>query len=187
MISSSFPHDLYPRLLGESWHSLAEEVRSAHTVGTIKCGRLTVAHGGSFIARMLNRFSPLPRNSGSTEVTLDIQPHRDGERWKRCFGPDEFTTFQRASAGHLVERFGHWDLCFSLSVADAALVYDQRAAYFILGRLRIPIPRAFAPCVRARESAHGSGQVHVHVVISLPCIGPLLSYDGHLEVNSQKP
>lgn len=187
MISSTIPQGLYPRILGESWYDLAETVRSAHTVGTERRGCFQVTHGGNFIARMLIRLSRLPQNSDSTEVTLNIHPHRDGEQWKRRFGTDEFTTIQRASSGYLVESFGNWDLRFSLRVSDAALVYDQSAARLRLGPLRLPVPLACAPCVRARETANGPGQVRVHVTVTLPCLGPLISYDGHLGVNDPKP
>ncbi len=183
MNPSSSPIDLYPQLLGKSWHEIAGEVQSAHLPRIMRHGRFRVLHGGNFITRVLIRLSRLPQKSDSAEVTLVIHSHHDGEKWERCFGNDEFTTIQRASAGCLVEKFGIWELRFSLRVSSASLIYDQCGARLCLGVFRMPVPLACAPRVQAREKACGSNQVHVHVSVTLPFLGSFITYDGHLGVN----
>jgi hypothetical protein len=44
------------------------------------------------------------------------------------------------------------------------------------------MPRAFAPFVSAKETNGGRNQVLVSVFVTLPIIGLLISYEGHLNV-----
>jgi len=181
------PQDLYPRLLGESWAELPDIVRSAHLIGPEKRGHFRVTHGSNPIARTLARWSRLPRQADKADVILSIHLHDDGERWERSFGTEAFTTHQWASTCFLVEKFHNWELHFTLTVSDGALVYQQRGARLCLGPMRLPVPLAFAPRVYAREQASGPDQVHIHVSVSLPCLGPLITYDGHLLVGNLTP
>jgi len=177
--------DLYPRLLGDAWWALAEPVRCAHGVGTEKHGCFRVAHGTGWLARLLVRWSGLPRAASAAETRLRIVAEEAGQRWERHFERDELTTMQWAEGNHLVERFGAWELCFELRVEDATLCYVQRGARLCLGKFRLPLPRACAPLVSARESCDGSSRVKVAVTVTLPLAGLLLAYDGHLDVGGR--
>lgn len=182
MIASSAPCDLYPRILGEAWEELAGAVRSAHLVGGEKRGRFRVTHGKSFVARRLIRWSRLPHDDDNAQVVLRIRADGNHQRWERRFGADAFTTVQWATDGCLVERFDCWELRFALRVKDRALVYEQCGARLCLGSIRVPVPLTCSPRVQAREEADGTDRVHVHVTVTLPCLGLLIAYEGHLGV-----
>jgi hypothetical protein len=182
MLSATASQDLYPRLLGTAWDELEGTIRAAHRAGDEKRGRFRITHGTSFLARQLARLARLPTNAESAEVVLSIHNDRGRETWERRFDADAFTTVQWVSDGCLVERFGNWELRFALRVSEGALLYEQSGARFCLGPLSLPVPLPCAPRVWAREEASGSGQVHVHVTVTLPCIGPLITYDGLLDV-----
>lgn len=180
MIASGAPCDFYPQILGDAWWKLPGAVRSAHVVGGEKRGRFRVTHGKGYIARWLIGWSQLPQDDDNVQVVLKLFADGERQRWERRFGADDFTTTQWAANGCLVERFGCWELRFALRVIDGALVYEQCGARVCIGPIRVPVPLVCAPRVRAREEADGSDRVHVHVSVTLPCLGLLIAYDGHL-------
>ena len=174
--------DLYPGILGESWRELADSVRRAHAVDREQRGRFRVSHGKRCGAPHLIRWSRLPREDSDAPVALRI--HADGhrQRWERSFGADAFTTIQWAVGRRLVERIDYWEIHFALRVVDRALVYEQCGARLCLGPIRVPVPLAFAPQVRAIEEADGPTRVNVRVTVNLPLFGLLIEYDGYLDV-----
>ena len=174
--------DLYPRLLGAAWWSLAESVRQAHAVGKDRRGCFRVAHGTSWLARRLAGWSGLPRGAGAAQVRLRITAEGSRQRWERHFDDETFTTSQWADGGGLVERFGAWELCFELRVENATLRYVQRGARLCLGAFRLRVPLAWAPLVSAQETGDGPERVLVTVAVTLPVVGSLIAYDGHLDV-----
>jgi len=116
-------------------------------------------------------------------VLLRIDSERSGQRWERHFDDETFTTKQWADgSGRLVERFGAWELCFDLRVEEQSLRYVQRGARLWLGTFRLRVPLAWAPLVSAKETGDGPERVLVTVNITLPLVGSLIAYDGHLDV-----
>ncbi|MEA3211806.1 MAG: hypothetical protein QOE70_4863 [Chthoniobacter sp.] len=187
MIASRTTAELYPRILGEAWWSLAEPVRAAHALGE-KRGRFRVSHGTNWLARRLARWSRLPREVGLTETVLNISADGDGQQWHRRFGADTLTTTQwRADSGFLIERFREWELSFALRVEAAALVFEQRAAWLRLGPLCVRVPLRCAPRVQAQAAADGPDRVGILVTVTLPLVGILITYEGHLEVEERTP
>jgi hypothetical protein len=175
--------DLYPRVLGEAWWTLAESVRRAHAVGRDRRGCFRVSHGTSWLARRLVRWSGLPRGATAAKARLRIVSEGSGQRWERHFDDETFTTKQWADGGgSLVERFGAWELCFELRVEEEALRYVQRGARLCLGTFRLRVPLAWAPLVSAKETGDGPERVLVTVTVTLPVVGSLIAYDGHLDV-----
>jgi hypothetical protein len=187
MLASTAHLDLYPRILGESWDSLPEAVRSAHQLDSKKTGRFRVTHGQDFLTRRLARMAKLPSHTESANVVLKIRSTGSGEVWERRFDAHEFTTVQWNSNGLLVERFGSWELQFALQIRGGALIYEQCGARLCLGPLSLPVPMAFAPRVSAREEASGTSRVRVFVTVSLPILGPLITYEGYLDVGDLEP
>lgn len=179
---------LYERLLGGAWVELDEPVRRLHERGTGPCGEgLFAVRGGNFFARWLARLSGLPACGDAVRVCLSVTQTEGGEaeRWHRTFEGRVFDTLQREGEGRLLaERAGPFELLLKLSVEGGALVYTHAGASLRVGPLRVPLPRALAPRVDARESAADDGEsVLVHVSSRAPLIGLMLSYEGRLRVN----
>src|SRR5262245_45282639 len=176
-------YDLYPRVLGEAWWTLAEPLRRAHAVGVDTCGCFRVSHGTGWLARRLVGWSDLPRVSGKAKTRLRIITEGVAQRWEREFDGEPFTTRQWAEEdGHLVERFGAWELCFALRVDEETLHYVQRGARLCIGKFRLRLPLCCAPRVSATETCDGLDRVLVAVTVRLPLVGMLIAYDGHLDV-----
>lgn len=178
---------LYERLLGEAWKDLDAPVRRLHERGAGPCGEgLFAVRGGNLFARALARLAGLPASGEAVRVCLSVTPEEGGEaeRWHRTFGGRVFDTLQREGAGRLLaESAGPVELMFRLGVERGALVYAPAGAALRVGRLRVPLPRALAPRVEARESAAEDGEgVHVRVSSNAPLVGLMLSYEGRLRV-----
>ena len=178
---------LYERLLGEDWARLDEPVRRLHEFGTGPCGEgLFAVRGGNLFARALARLFGLPAPGEAVRVCLSVTREEGGEaeRWHRTFGRRVFDTLQREGAnGLLAESAVPFELLFELGVDGGALVYKPAGAALRVGPLRVPLPRALAPRVEARESAADDRRgVVVYVKSSAPLVGLMLSYEGLLRV-----
>ena len=176
---------LYMRLLRDSWKELAEPVRRAHTTHVIvrAHGQLRVEHGRHTLARLLARMLGLPRPSPAATTRLTVTAHAGGERWERAINGRRLDSHQYASqAFELAERFGVIEFRFRLAPSDGSLVFIQREAAFVFGRVRVRIPASCAPRVEAREEPAGATRVKVDVRVALPGIGPLIMYNGVIDL-----
>jgi hypothetical protein len=146
-------------------------------------GRLRVAHGRSHLARALARVLRLPRSGDAVDTHLVITPSADGEHWHRTIGDRQLDTYQyRSPDGELIERFHHLELRFHREASRGGTSFHQLGAAFVFGPLRVRLPDACAPRVIAREDPAGPHRIHVDVRIELPALGPLLTYDGTIDV-----
>lgn len=179
------PRALYARLLGSSWLQLAEPVRFAHASGsTVRArGRLRIAHGRSHVARLLARLLHLPRASDAAETRLVITSGADGEQWLRTFDDRRLDTRQyQAGDCELAERIGALEFRFRLEASEGSLLFRQLEAAFLFGSVRLRLPATWAPRVDAREDPAGAHQIRVHVRVALPALGPVLTYDGIIDI-----
>lgn len=179
------PPALYAGLLGSAWMELAEPVRAAHASGsTVRArGRFRIAHGRGHAARWLARLLRLPRANPKADTRLVITEDAGGERWHRTFDDRRIDTRQyRAGDGELAERFGLLEFRFKLDASQGSLIFRQVEAAFLCGTVRLKIPAAWAPRVDAREDPAGARQIGVHVRVALPLVGPVLTYDGTIDI-----
>jgi len=175
------PRALYADILGSAWLELAEPVRAVHAAGpTVRAhGRLRIGHGGSLAARWLARLLRLPRASEAAETRLVVRRDTGGERWHRTFDGRRFETRQyRAGDGALGEQFGLLEFRFQLAASQGSLVMRQTEAALQWGVVRLRLPGACAPRIDAREDPAGARRIQLHVCVTLPLLGPILTYDG---------
>lgn len=176
---------LYARLLGSSWHQLAEPVRSIHCAHAtvVAAGPLRIVHGRSRIVGLLTRLLRLPRAHPAAPTRLVIAPREDEEQWRRTFDGRRLETRQyEAGEGELAERIGVLEFRFRLEVSEGGLRYRQTDAAFPIGSVRLRLPPAWMPRVDAREDPAGAHRVRVHVSVEVPALGPVLTYDGTVEI-----
>ena len=179
------PGPLYRRLLGPSWLQLSEPVRVAHaTESTVRAsGRLRIVHGRSYFARLLARLLHLPRASDAADTQLVVTPGADGERWSRTFDDRRLDTRQyQAGDCDLAERIGVLELRFRLEASEGSLLFRQLDAALLCGSVRLRLPAMWAPRVDAREDPAGARRIRVHVRVTLPGLGPVLAYDGPIDI-----
>lgn len=173
---------LYPGLLGAAWEGLDAAVRRAHLDGGALevRGRFRVWCASGWVARFLCRAMRLPPAGEEVETQLVVTGDGGRERWVRSFGGHTLVTEERAGGGgELVECLRPIELRFRLRVEAGALCFEQIGAALRLGGLRLPLPRALAPRVVAREaSAEGGHRVRVTVDVWAPVVGRLFAYEG---------
>jgi hypothetical protein len=186
------PAPLYARILRDDWDRIAAPIRRVHSpLPMLRArGQFRVERGGHPMARLLARLLRLPPASDAIDTRLIITAidHGDySERWERTFGTSRVVTEQHdgpgpASASDLVERFGLLELRFHLDATAGSLRYVQRDAAFRWRSARLRIPAPLAPRVDAREDPAGRTGVKVHVQVTLPMVGPLVTYEGIIEI-----
>jgi hypothetical protein len=175
---------LYERLLGSAWLQVAETVRLAHTTQpTVRGrGRFRVRHGSGHVTRLLARALRLPRPGEAAETRLVVTSRGHVEQWLRAFDDRRLNTRQYQSGeGELAERVGALEFRFRLDASDGSLLYRQHEVALMLGTLRLRLPARWAPRVEAREDPAGAQQVRVRVLVSIPALGPVLTYEGIIE------
>jgi uncharacterized protein DUF4166 len=184
------PRALYARLLGASWPQVAEPIRVVHagTGPTVRAsGRLRLAYGPGRVTRVLAWLLRLPRESDAAETRLVITPSIDGEQWFRTFDDRRLDTRQyQAGDGELAERIGVLEFRFRLEASKGSLLFRQIEAAFLFGSVRLRIPAAWAPRVDAREDPAGARRIRVRVGVVLPALGPLLAYDGTIDIEESR-
>jgi hypothetical protein len=183
------PSGLYERLLGRSWLQLAEPVRFAHRTESMVCarGRLRIARGRGYVARVLAALLRLPRANGAAETRLVVTSRGDVEHWRRTFDDRCLATRQYATGDReLGERIGVLEFRFRLEASEGSLVFRQVEAAVVCGSVRVRIPAAWAPRVEAREDPAGAHRIGIHVRLVLPALGPVLIYDGIIDLEEQR-
>ncbi len=174
---------LYPRIVGDRWRELPEQLRRCFetplNAEMRASGHFRVRWGDRALACWLARLLGLPRAGERVEVELTVTSDAEGETWRRRFGSDELVTRQWEERGLLTERAGSLELGFRLSVSNGRLVFQQEAARLNVGGARISLPRWLAPRVSGYAWEHGEMQVSVEV--SFPGVGLLCRYEGGLE------
>ena len=168
---------------------LAEPVRFAHTTGSTVCarGRLRIAHGRGYVARLVAAVLRLPRASGAAETRLVVTSSGDVEHWRRTFDDRCLDTRQYPTGEcELGERIGVIEFRFRLDTSEGSLVFRQVDAAVVFGSIRVRIPRAWAPRVEAREDPAGARQIRIQVCVLLPGVGPVLTYDGVVDFENAR-
>ena len=178
---------LYPRLLGSAWSNVAEAVRGVHAARPVACsrGRVRVTNGPAPLARILARMLWLPRPGEAVDTRLVVNAAAGEERWVRTFDGRRFDTRQYlATGGELAERYGVFEFRFRLELSRGGIVFRQVGAALWLRHFRLRLPARCAPKVIACEEPAGDREVAVHVLVDLPLLGPVLTYDGTIAVEA---
>ncbi len=180
------PPALYRRLLGPSWYELAACVRRMHledgAASLRGVGSFRIRYGNARLGRLLARLLRMPSATEAANTRLVVTPIGRGERWERSFDEQSLISRQwEAQGGRLLERIKLLELEFRLEIRAGALLYRQVGAALRLGPLRVPLPRRMAPHVEAREEPGGANRTLVAVAVTVPRVGLLISYEGHIE------
>ena len=184
------PAPLYMRVTGDSWPRLAEPLRCLHASAPIARarGRLRIEHGAHPVARLIARALRLPRPAVAAETQLTISARPGCDHWVRTFDGTRLETTQcESDAGLLAERFGILEFRFRLQASRGGLLYIQQEAAFVCSRLRLLLPAAGAPRIHAREDPAGPNRIQVDVRVTVPGIGPLISYEGIFDLEETQP
>lgn len=173
---------LFRRALGERFDRLPQAVRDLHTVtGNSRWqGRARVTRGKARIGGLICRVVGFPEEADDIPVSVSIERRGGTEVWCRDFGGKTFASIlclrDTDERGHITERFGVMAFDIDLQLADDRLHFPVSRGK-ILG---IPLPKVILPVSEASEFEM-DGRFHFDVQVSLPGIGALVRYQGHLD------
>lgn len=175
---------MYEQAMGERFHRLERAVQRFHRLAGVQelHGWVDTDAPSSFLARMLARClgTPLQATSGPIRFELDAAP--DAETWTRHFPTQTMTSRMHLSAPHVVERLGAARLSFALCETDGMLEMRLKGLHF----LGVPCPNWLLPRVIAQETGQEERFLFC-VQASLPIIGVVTSYRGHLTIAAKEP
>ena len=170
---------LYERVLGTSYAQLPPAVQRFHrlTGRTVLKGWVQTHSPSSLPARLLAFCLGTPQRAGSGPLSFELDASPEAERWTRHFPTQTMTSRMRLVAGKIQEQLGAARLTFGLSVAEGTLKMELEGLRF----LGLPCPRWLMPQIAAEEVGQGD-QLHFRVAASVPLLGMVAGYDGHLDL-----
>jgi hypothetical protein len=183
---------LYPQLIGRAWSELDERVRQIHLEADRRsvraAGVFRIWRGSHWLARFLASLMRLPSAAEAVTMRLRVTANAKYERWERVFGRRPLISRQSALESELlVEEVGGVELRFRLAVTQHGLDYESVGVALRLGPIRLPLPGWMSPRIAAREEpGNDPRQAHVQVLVTLPRVGLLLGYEGHIS-NDEAP
>jgi hypothetical protein len=169
---------LFPRLLGDAWETQPDVVRHAHAgLDPVTLTGRARARGAAGLPALLRRLQGLPP-AGLHATTVTITPTADGERWIRRFGDRAFGSTiapARDDPWTFEETAGALTFRFSVTPRPNDLSWTFEGWW--LGP--VPLPRAWAPRIRARTFSR-NGAYRFRVLVAHPWLGVIFGYAGRL-------
>ena len=170
---------LYEQVMRDNYCKLAVSVQRFH--------RLTGSHElhgwvvtepvTSICAQLLARLLGTPIRVSNGPIRFELHAQSSCEVWTRHFPSKIMTSTFTANGCTVVEHLGASRLTFELTEAAGKLVMKLVALRF----WTVPCPKWLMPEVSGEES-DVDGKLHFRVRASLPFIGLVAAYHGHLVV-----
>lgn len=170
---------MYERAMGERFDHLPLAVRRFHRLVGLQelHGWVDTEAPSTLAARLLALCIGTPRRAMSGPIRFELHAAPEAETWTRHFPSQTMTSRMRLDAPRVVERLGAARLTFNLCAADGRLEMRLTGLRF----LGVPCPRWLLPTIIAEETGQHD-QLHFRVRASLPVIGTVTSYRGHLTI-----
>lgn len=169
---------LVPRTLGPAYLALPAVVRRMHAGdAAVRASGVAVAKGSRGLAAVARWLLGLP-GQGRHPAVIDLAPRGKGEAWTRRFGKGRFASVIRPlpdDPGAFEECVG--PLAFRIRLDADATGFAWTPDGWRLGPL--PLPRRWAPVVRARSFAR-DGTYRFSVLVAHPWLGVIFAYAGRL-------
>lgn len=140
-------------------------------------GHVLVEAPATWLARILALALGAPQRAAQGPITFELEAGADAEVWTRHFPAQTMRSTLRGVAGTVVEHLGAARLTFDLHEANGRLVMQLQQLHFC----GIPCPAWLRPQVVAEETGVGNA-LHFKVQATVPGVGRVVSYQGHLVV-----
>lgn len=174
---ATFPEiPLYQKVMEAEFDRLPTSLRAMHSsIGDgAASGQAVVQRGRHPVGALLCFLFGFPP-SGQYGLRVHFRKDKSSDLWVRYFGQHRMKSRLRQAKGRLVEQFGPLDFYFDLTREDQGLKMTLKR-WTAFG---VPLPLGLAPRVEAREW-DDAGRFQLSVSISVPLIGLIVRYDGHL-------
>lgn len=170
---------LYQRVMGDAYQHLSPALARFHRLSGVHRlqGHVQVDAPATWPARALAWALGTPLRSAQGAITFELDARADAEVWTRRFPTQTMQSTLREVAGQVVERLGAARLTFVLQQSEGRLVMKLQRLHFC----GIACPAWLRPEVVAQEAGVGDA-LHFTVQASVPWVGRVVSYQGHLMV-----
>ena len=175
MITSS----MYRAVLGDAFDRLATPIQKFHSFAGYHVfhGEVKIAEPASMLAKLLAIFLGAPLKASQGPIRFELLAEPATESWTRFFPGKTMHSTLTKSGNRIVERLGASRLTFELVEVAGALKMRLEKLHF----LGVACPTWLVPTVTARESG-GVNTLNFHIQASVPVIGIVASYTGHLNI-----
>ncbi len=169
--------------MGPAFQRLAPALARFHSLsGTHRLqGRVQVDAPATWSGRLLALALGAPQRAAEGTITFELDARPAAERWTRRFPVQTMQSTLREVtgqvAGQVVEHLGAARLTFALHEAEGRLVMQLQQLHFC----GIACPQWLRPRVVAEETGIGEA-LHFKVQATVPWVGRVVSYQGHLLV-----
>lgn len=170
---------LYQQVMGTDFFLLPSPLQQFHALRGkhLLSGWVEVQAPASSAAWVLAMCLRAPVAAQRGPIRFELESSSSSEHWVRHFPGKTMESRLRLMSGRIVEKLGAARLTFALRGDSEKLVMELVRLHFF----GVPCPRWFLPTVVAEETA-SRGRLHFRVRASLPFIGMVAGYRGHLEL-----
>jgi hypothetical protein len=168
---------LYQQLLGASFGALPAPLRRFHSLQGehVLEGWAEIDAPANWAGKCMAWCLGAPLAAQRGAIRFELQANPQAEVWVRHFPSKTMRSRLTASGTHVVERLGPARLLFALESRPERLEMKLQRLEF----LGIPCPRWLAPAIVAEETAD-AGRLNFRVQATVPVIGLVTSYRGHI-------
>ncbi|KRD48033.1 hypothetical protein ASE52_11555 [Acidovorax sp. Root275] len=173
------PLSLYQRAMGPAYLRLAPALARFHALSGPQrlSGHVLVDAPANWLARVLALALGAPQRAAQGPISFELDARPDAEVWTRHFPAQTMQSTLRGAAGRVVEHLGAARLTFVLHETEGRLVMQLQQLHFC----GIPCPAWLCPQLVAEETGVGDA-LHFHVQATVPGVGRVVRYQGHLMV-----
>lgn len=170
---------MYHSVMGDAFLRLAPAVRRFHDAPgkQVFAGWSQVDAPRSLMARGLAFCLGAPLTASQGVIHFELDTSAFGEHWTRHFPGKTMTSRLVADGDRIIERLGAARLTFELCEDGGKLVMRLERMHFF----GVRCPASLMPRVVAEETGHGD-ELHFDIHASLPLVGSVTRYRGHLAV-----
>lgn len=140
-------------------------------------GLVEVEAPASAAGRVLAWALGAPQQSVRGSIVFDLHATPRAEVWTRHFPARSMRSTLREARGQVVEHLGAARLGFALDERQGRLLMRLTSLHF----LGVPCPAWLRPQIVAEETGQGD-TLHFHVQATVPWVGQVVHYRGHLVV-----
>jgi hypothetical protein len=170
---------LYQQVMGPDFLRLPSPLQQFHALSGKHrlSGWVEVQAPASIAAKVLAICLRAPVAARRGPIRFELDSSSTSEHWVRHFPGKTMESRLRLMSGRIVESLGAARLTFGLRGDSEKLVMELVSLHFF----GVPCPRWLLPAVVAEETA-STGRLHFRVLASLPVIGVVAGYQGHLDL-----
>jgi hypothetical protein len=171
---------MYERAMGADYSRLHPVVQRFHRLaGSVQLlGEVRCMPARHWLGDLLARALRAPRQTAHGPLRFELRAQPLQEHWVRHFPGSRMESTLQLRGAEVVERLGAATLHFRLREREGRLVMDLARLRF----LGLSCPRWLMPLVIAEESGDEQHRFCFRVEASVPRIGLVVGYVGHLQL-----